>query len=289
MDDFQPGYPIDLRSDGMRMRDARSYEGDFEYMAARVVARLTGERVVIQDDNSVQSMADVRIEYADRPTAFMEIVSDVDPDYAQLNQLVFRDQEMAAPSLGRIWYITVSKSAKLKSLKRALETFLRRLEGAGVFLEIVQPDGSLARSSVEELRHLNGLGVVQLCSRLPQPDEEPKILLYPQGVGGPAEQDWPALITWLADFLSAPGRADVRKKLEETGAVERHAFVGLPLGKEWSAFHSLHVQYGGLPDQPPVLPPEVTHVWVWAQPFGRCIAWFPDRGWFDPQRHWATA
>jgi len=289
MDDFQPGYPIDLRSDDMRMRDARSYEGDFEYMAARVVARLTGERVVIQDDNSVQGMADVRIEYADRPTAFVEIVSDVDPDYAQLNQLVFRDQQMATPSLGRIWYVTVSKSARLKSLKPALEPFLRRLEDADVFLEIVQPDGSLARSSVEELRQLDDLGVVQLCSRPPQPDEEPKILLYPQGVGGPAKQDWLALITWLAEYLSAPGRADVRKKLEETGAVERHAFVGLPLGKEWSAFHSLHDQYGGLPDQPPVLPPEVTHVWVWAQPFGRCIAWFPDRGWFDPRRHWATA
>jgi len=289
MDDFRPGYPIDLRSDGMRMRDARSYEGDFEYMAARVVARLTGERVVIQDDNSVQGMADVRIEYPDRPTAFMEIVSDVDPDYAQLNQLVFRDQEMAAPSLDRIWYVTISKSAKLKSLKPALEAFFRRLEDAGVFLEIVRPDGSLACSSVKELRQLDDLGVVRLCSRLPQPDEGPKILLYPQGVGGPAEQDWLALITWLADFLSAPGRADVRKKLVVTGAVERHVFVGLPLGKEWSAFHSLHDQYGGLPDPPPVLPPEVTNVWVWAQPFGRCIAWFPDRGWFDPQRHWATA
>ncbi|MGW4944094.1 hypothetical protein ACWEOZ_21200 [Actinoplanes sp. NPDC004185] len=289
MDDFQPGYPIDLRSADMRMRDARSYEGDFEYMAARVVARLTGERVFIQDDNSVQGMADVRIEYADRPPAFVEIVSDVDPDYAQLNQLVLRDQQMAAPSLGRIWYVTVSKSARLKSLKPALEPFLRRLEDAGVFLEIAQPDGSLGRSSTEELRRLDGLGVVRLCSRPPQPDEEPKILLYPQGIGGPAEQDWLALMTWLAEYLSAPDRADVRKKLEETGAAERHAFVGLPLGKEWSAFHSLHNEYGGLPDQPPALPPEVTHVWVWAHPFGRCIAWFPDRGWFDPRSHWATA
>ncbi|MBB2943292.1 hypothetical protein FB565_003005 [Actinoplanes lutulentus] len=226
MDDFQPGYPIDLRSDGMRGRDARRYEGDFEYLAARVIARLTGERVVIQDDNSIQSMADVRIEYGDRPTAFVEIVSDVDPDYAQLHQLVFRGQEMGSPSLGRIWYVTVSKLAKLKSLKPALEAFLRRLEDAGVFLELVQPDGSLAQSPVEELRQLNGLGVVQLCSRLPQPDEEPKILLYPQGVGGLAEQDWQTFITWLAGFLSAPGQADVRKKLEQTGAVERHAFVG---------------------------------------------------------------
>jgi len=283
MDDFQPGYPIDLRPDGMRMRDSRSFEGDFEAMAARVVARLTGERVVIQDDNSVQGMADLRIEYADRPNAYVEIVSDVDPDYAALNRLVFQKQEIAVPSLGRIWYVTVSKSAKLKSLRPALEAFLRRLEDAAVFLEIMQPDGSLAHSSVDELRQLDGLGVVRLSSRSPQPDEEPKILLYPQGVGGPAEQDWQALTTWLADFLSAPGRADVREKLATTGAIERHAFVGLPLGKEWSAFHSLHDRYGGLPDQPPVLPQEVTHVWVWAHPFGRCVAWFPDRGWFEPR------
>jgi hypothetical protein len=289
MDDFQPGYPIDLRPSSMRMRDSRSYDGDFEAMAARVVARLTGERVVIQDDNSVQGMADLRIEYADRPIAFVEIVSDVDPDYAALNRLVFQKQEIEASSLGRIWYVTVAKTAKLKSLRPALEGFLRRLEDAGVLLENVEPDGSLAYSSVDELRQLNGLGVVRLSSRPPQPAERPTILLYPQGVGGPAEQDWPALITWLADFLSAPGRADVRRKLASTGAAERHAFVGLPLGKEWSAFHSLHDRYGGLPDQPPVLPPEVTHVWVWAQPFNRCIAWFPDRGWFTPREHWATA
>lgn len=289
MDDFQPGQPIDLRPNEMRMREFHSYAGDFEALAARVVARLTGERVVIQDDNSVQGMADLRIEYADRPTAYVEIVSDVDPAYAQLNQLVFREQEMAAPSLGRIWYVTVAKSAMLKLLRPRLAGLLRRLEDAAIFLEIVQPDGSLARSSVEELSQLHHLGVARLCSRAPQPDEEPKILLYPQGIGGPAEQDWQALHTWLADFLSAPGRADVRRKLAATGAAERHAFVGLPLGKEWPAFHSLHEQYGGLPDQPPALPPEVTHVWVWAQPIGRCVAWFPDRGWFDPRRHWATA
>src|SRR5262249_43087158 len=79
MDDFRPGYPIDLRPDGMRMRESHGYAGDFEAMAARVVARLTGERVLIQDDNSVPGMADLRIEYTDRPTAYVEVVSDVDP------------------------------------------------------------------------------------------------------------------------------------------------------------------------------------------------------------------
>jgi hypothetical protein len=289
MDDFQPGYPIDLRPNKMRMREFLSYPGDFEYMAARVIARLTGECVIIQDDNSVQGMADLRIEYADRPAAYVEIVSDVDPAYAQLHQLVFRDQEITHPDIGRIWYVTVAKSARLRSLKPVLEELLPRLEEAAVHLEIVQPDASLAHSSVDEVRQLNRLGVAQLSSRSPHPGEEPKILLYPQGVGGPAEQDWQAFNVWLADFLSSPGRADVRKKLATTGAAERHAFVGLPLGKEWPAFHSLHKQYEGLPNESPTLPPEITHVWVWAQPVGRCIAWFPDRGWFDPREHWATA
>lgn len=41
--------------------------GDFELAAARVVARLTGERVVLQGDNSAPGMVDLRIDNKDKP------------------------------------------------------------------------------------------------------------------------------------------------------------------------------------------------------------------------------
>jgi len=42
-------------------------------MAARVVARLTGETVTLQDDNSVDGMPDLRIDYGDGRVAYGEV------------------------------------------------------------------------------------------------------------------------------------------------------------------------------------------------------------------------
>ena len=75
-EDYQPGYPVDNRNDAMRERAARGHLADFEWAAAWVIARLTGERVVIGDDNSARSMADIRIDYRDRPAGYAVVVTD---------------------------------------------------------------------------------------------------------------------------------------------------------------------------------------------------------------------
>jgi hypothetical protein len=66
----------------MRRQQERSHLGDFEMAAARVVARLTGERVVLQDDNTRPGMPDLRIEFTDRSPAFVEVVTDIDREYS---------------------------------------------------------------------------------------------------------------------------------------------------------------------------------------------------------------
>src|SRR5262245_46209017 len=101
----------------MQAAAGRGYLGDAERAAARVVARLTGERVVIQDDNRVRGMADIRIEYSSGDIGYVEVVADVDEPYAEMTQLVFRDQTIHAPELGRVWYVTVSRDAALKVLR----------------------------------------------------------------------------------------------------------------------------------------------------------------------------
>lgn len=60
--DYRPGHPIDLRTDLMRSHAARGQLSDIELAAARVVARSTGQRVVLQDGNSAPSVVDLRIE-----------------------------------------------------------------------------------------------------------------------------------------------------------------------------------------------------------------------------------
>lgn len=59
--EYQPGYPIDRRPAQRVGRLRRGPLGDFESAAARVVARFTAERVILQDDGSQNGMADIRL------------------------------------------------------------------------------------------------------------------------------------------------------------------------------------------------------------------------------------
>jgi hypothetical protein len=132
------------------------------------------------------------------------------------------------------------------------------------------------------------LGVDEIASRHPRDDEHPMILMYGEGTGGPPGLNWPAFDAWLGAFLRDPRRADVRQKLDETGAAERHVFVTTSFSTPWEAAHCLSMEFRGLPDRPPSLPNEMTHVWVW-NPLERCLTWWPETGWFDPRYRWATA
>ncbi|GIG63261.1 hypothetical protein Lfu02_76330 [Longispora fulva] len=288
MHDYQPGYPIDCRTASMRDRAARGHLGDFEYAAARVMARFTGERVVIQDDNSVNGMADLRIDYRDGVAGFAEVVTDIDRDYSAMVSAVRNNQQIPAPALGRIWWVTLSARAQLRNLTKALPNKLLAVQQSGALFEIVHWEQHLESHASDAVRDLASLGVVQLASRQVQPDEDGKILIHGEGTGGPAELNWTAFTEWLTQFLFGTQQADVRRKLAATNAEERHAFVGASFSTPWAAYHSLSDDYRELPTEHPELPAEITHLWVWSYPLGRCIAWFPDDGWFDPSTRWAT-
>lgn len=119
-DDFTPGYPIDLRLPKRRTRMAQGPTGDFEEMAARVVARLTGKRVVIQDDGSKPGMVDIRIDHVVQPPAYVEVVVDIDPAYAQI------EASWPVPA-DRVWHVRVSGRPNLKQLRRELPAIVRDL------------------------------------------------------------------------------------------------------------------------------------------------------------------
>jgi hypothetical protein len=286
--DHEPGYPVDHRTDSMRERRSRSHLGDFELAAARVVARLTGERVVLQDDNSAHGMVDIRIDHRDRAPGYVEVVTDIDPAYSAMADLVRGQNEIPAADLGRVWFVTVSAKAHVRTLTRDLPERLHGVQQSGALFEIVHWQQHLDGHPSDQVRELAALGVVRLASRPVQPDEAGRILLSGEGTGGPAALDWAAFDDWLTDYLHDHLRADVRRKLAATGVTERHVFIGVSFSTRWAAYHALSDDYCGLPDRPPRLPVEVTHLWVWSYPVGRCIAWFPDTGWLDPVAHWAT-
>lgn len=273
MEKFTAGYPVDLRSPARVARCAAGAAGDFEGMAARVMARLTGERVVLQDDGSSDAMPDIRIERAGRPAAYGEVVADLDAGYASMQAAVTKTAFLPAD---RIWWARTSARADIRVLREQLPPLLNALTGP--------PGPDLARQ-------LSRLGVEIAGPGEPTPRHRGGIRLHPQGITGSPGGRWEVFLEYLATFLTAPATSDVRRKLGGCGAAERHAFIGLSFTSPGDAFFALNYDgRPGLPPRDPVLPPEITHLWVWTVPgISRCLAWFPDRGWLDPMDHWATA
>lgn len=269
--DVTRGYPIDLRPQERRKRAAGGAVGDFEGMAARVVARLTGERVIIQDDGSRPAMPDIRIEYATKPIAYVEVVVDIDTSYAAMDAEVSKGVQ-SLPS-DRIWWVRLSGRSNVKEVRRRLPALLAA--------DTVDPGTA---------RQLAMMGVTVDGPGIPRSGETGGIYLLPAGTKGSATPAWAPFLDWLAAFLASGEIADVRSKLAATKAPERHAFVGASFTTNGDAFFALHEE--GRPELPasnPALPPEITHLWVWTTPgIGRCLAWFPDMGWIDVIDHWAT-
>lgn len=289
-----PGYPVDRRLK-QRVASLRAGPvGDFEYMAARVMARLTGEVVILQDDGSQDAMADIRIEYAHRPVAYAEVWADVDSGYAgMVSRLSQRGQKLPAefriPGVHRDWFVTVSGKCHVGRLEGELPGLLSALESRGLSFELVSTEETLRLDRDPGVRRLVGLGVVGLASRTAPPRQDPSVRLYPSGITGPASVTWDPLKGWLKDTLASSRLADVRRKIARTGASERHVFLGLTFSSPGDVYFALDISQNGLPDRPPWLPSEITHVWIMAAEMpGRCLAWSPDQGWFDPVWHWKT-
>jgi hypothetical protein len=219
--DFTPGYPIDLRSPERRIRAAQGPVGDFEGMAARVVARLTGERVVIQDDGSRPAMPDIRIDYAAKPAAYVEAVVDIDTSYAAMDAAIFKGVQ-TIPS-DRIWWARLSGRSNVNEVRRRLPTLL----------ETGLSDEKLAQQ-------LASMGIESIDGpAIPRPGQTGGIHLVPAGDTGAATPAWASFLDWIATFLAASKTADVRRKLAATNAPERHVFIAASFTTNGDAFFAL--------------------------------------------------
>jgi len=287
-DEYRPGYPLDLRSETQRRAASRSVTGDFEKGAARVVARYTGERVLLVDDGSSDSMPDVRIEYGDGRAGLVEVVLDMDPVWAATYAAVHkREFNIDSDGLTRFWFVWLKAHSNLRSLDQNLVPVLARLEADAWPLN-ERVEVADASSASPELRHgvrlLDGLGVRAASCRI---DATPGIQLVPSGMGG-AREEWAPFQAELDRILHSDKLSDVRRKVMNASVAERHVFLGATFGSSWSLNYWLLDSETELPPSPPSLPAELTHLWVWGFPIGRVLGWFPDRGWFDPSRDWAT-
>lgn len=264
-----PGRVTDLRPESRRMQLFKSYTGDFEGSAARVIAGVTGEHVIIQDDGSHDSMPDLRIDYAQRPPGYVEVVVDIDQDYAAMAAQVFDYSPFPADWAWKV-HIDVP-SPKLKELRHQLPKLLGHLHEP--------PEPQLRRQ-------LTAMGLSVYGPWEPTPNRPPGIHIRAEGVAGSA--NWETFLQWIRDFLTSKRTRDVRDKLAATSASERHAFIATSFTSPNGAYFSLSRNgYPHLPPRDPELPPEITHLWTWSlQLHNRCLAWLPASGWIDIHDHW---
>jgi hypothetical protein len=261
-------------------------------MAASVVSRLTGADVVIQDDGSRGGMVDLRVAYQNRAPGFVEVVTDITPGYASLYaELLKRGGQVPhiceAAGLDRVWLMTVSERCELKRLTTSAPMLLSRLATAGTTDGFVAGHGQAVENP--EVAQLMRMGVVQLSCRPLREDESARMLVWPEGVAGPVVPNWEAFLGWIDRKLTSKHWQDNARKLSATKAAERHLFIGVSFSTVGEVFLALSYDHQSLPPAPPRLPSAFTHLWIMPiQGPGRCLAWFPDRGWFDPCRHWAS-
>ena len=247
--------------------------------------------MVLQVVGCVVRMRDIRIDYLDQAPAYVEVWTDVDRRYAAMYSRLMKPEnqlplELTDPALSRLWWVTVSGAANVDRLQSGIGEVLERLERAGVAFEQV---GELTSNQSPDVIWLLQRGVVRVSSRACKLGELGTIRFGPAGISGPAEISWQRVAKWLSQTLASERLDDVRSKLMATGVSERHLFLGVTYSSSSDVFFALHEYDQSFPDEPPNLPHEITHLWLMnAISIGRCIAWFPERGWFDPSAHWAT-
>ena len=287
---WQPGVPADRRLGSKRLRDSASTLGDFELSAARVVARYLGERVELIDDGSADALVDGRIVYHDRAPGVFEVVTNTDPKWAATYDAIRRREfEVRTARVTRHWQAHLRRSLNLRTLEAQAPPLLAQLESAGLLFERYSELDDLAPTGDVAIGKLAKLGIASLYSRSLLSGEEPRLQIIPEGTGGFARDDWSGFHRELSSILHGTALGDVRSKLAACAASVRHIFLGLTMTSSRDLNYWLKADQNSLPTDPPALPWEATHLWIWGMyPIGRVLAWFPGQGWFDPSANWAT-
>jgi hypothetical protein len=244
------------------------------------MAEALSVQVVQHDDGSRDGMHDLDIVRPDRRDA-VEVTAAADAESIQLWKLVnHRDERWIVPSIDGGWHVTLDPAARAKRVLSELPDLLAEMEQRGVReyrrrltrLPIVDP---LEKRAID-------LGVVNASQG--GTDYPGAIYLGihqdAERTGGIVDPMCGELPRWVGAFLAEPRQADVRAKLDRSGAIERHAFIILPVFTTAPFCVVDPLWRGDPPNDAPPLPVEVTHVWLasmWSIATG--LRWCPDAGW----------
>jgi hypothetical protein len=252
------------------------------WVAGCIQAALPGVIVGQHDDNTTANAYDLDLSVrGGRTYGAVEVTMAADAELVEFLKLVHaRGGRWIAPQITGGWRVMVLPAARVKRLVTELPTLLGNLESAGV---IEFSNRTSTPSGLATVAH--DLGVVsarQADTRFPGSIYVLAELPMEQ-TSGWAAPTGDAVSTWISQWIGERSQADNLRKLQRSGAAERHLFVIVPGLESTAPFgvNDLLMRTGApLPASPPVLPAEVTHVWimgVWQS--GQGFRWSPDNGW----------
>lgn len=231
------------------------------------------------DDGSQPRMHDLDILYSDRATGAVEVTAAADATTIEFWNIVNGGGRWVVEDIQGGWNLTVNPAARARRLQRELPDLLRQLEALEVReirprrhpdhpLDILARDLGVRHAA----QHGTSFpGSIYITVDLPA-----------ERTGGFVGDNGDALALWIGPFLHHRDVQDVRSKLADSGAEERHAFLFFPgfTSAPFSVSDLLMRDGAPLPTVPPSLPDEVTHLWAvsgWAT--GDGFRWSPDEGW----------
>ncbi len=230
-------------------------------------------------------MFDLEIDYENRPTAAVEITAAADAESIELWKLINGGGRWIDPELAGGWSVVLLPQACARRLHKELPGLLRQLEQAGVREIRVNQWHPVPFS--EMAADLGISHVFQGGTDFPG-SIYPNIELPEERSGGWVAEAGDSLADWIGMWTAQPQQAHNLTKLRNSGAPERHLFVILPgfADAPFAATDLLMRDNAPLPTIAPVLPEEVTHLWVmstWSS--GDGMRWDPEFGWqhFDKQ------
>jgi hypothetical protein len=251
-----------------------------EKLAVACISMALGVDVDVHDDGSAPSMYDLNIVYPNRAPGAVEVTAAADPEITALARLAYQGERWIIPGIAGGWAVSLEASAKVKSLRANLPAILRTLEEQGI--RWARPEVWWEPGPYDEA--LRSLGVVHLFQG--GTDFPGSVYLIPEPglerTAGMVPTEGRPLLDWLTEWLARPDKVDNLAKLAASGADERHLFLVVPAFAEAPfAVTDLLMRDGApLPNDPPELPPEVTHVWVagtWSS--GSGMRWSPEESW----------
>lgn len=255
-----------------------------EEWARGIIAAHLKTQVRSHDDGSKPGMHDLEIDHSDGRISAVEVVAAADAESIEFWKLANgSDSRWQAEGIVGGWAVDCLSTARVKKLFADLPALLGSLESLGVCNFRTDSWQSADHPLVQQARDLGITrgyqggtdypGSIYLTVDLPA-----------ERRGGMVADNGDAASQWIGSFLSHPGQADVRAKLLSSGVDNRHVFVIVPgfTSAPFSVSDLLLRSNAPLPIVEPILPVEVTHVWMmgtWSS--GTGLYWSPVEGWYS--------